>query len=88
MGMRGNQVYAILNRRINDAVAGEGTLQTQVIESVITSKTATDSEVEGMVNEIFGSEQESPGDSTEEVTNTATDEEVEDILNDVFGEKP
>lgn len=48
------------------------------------SKTATDEEVEAMLNGTFGSQSESvPEDESPD--STATDQEVDDLLDDVFG---
>jgi len=49
-------------------------------------KTATDEEVEAMLNGTFGSQTSLPGNPEEESPdNTATDKEVDDMLDDVFG---
>lgn len=48
------------------------------------SGTASDKEVDDMLNDAFASSD--PGGSTPD--NTASDKEVDDLLNDVFGEQP
>lgn len=48
------------------------------------SGTASDKEVDDMLNDAFASND--PGGSTSD--NTASDKEVDDLLNDVFGEQP
>lgn len=53
------------------------------------SDTATDKEVEEVLNDTFGASSTMPGGSEEETPdNTATDEEVGDILDEVFGKQP
>ena len=53
------------------------------------SDTATDQEVEEVLNSAFGASSTTPGGSEEENPgNTATDEEVGDILDEVFGKQP
>lgn len=55
----------------------------QIIE-VIRASTATDAEVEEVLDKTFGGKTE----QAESPDNTATDKEVADILNDIFGETP
>lgn len=53
------------------------------------SDTATDKEVEEVLNDTFGASSTTPGEPEEETPgNTATDEEVGDILDEVFGKQP
>lgn len=53
------------------------------------SGTATDKEVEEVLNSTFGASSTTPGEPEEENPgNTATDEEVGDILDEVFGKQP
>ena len=53
------------------------------------SDTATDKEVEEVLNSTFGASSTTPGEPEEENPgDTATDEEVGDILDEVFGKQP
>ena len=68
----------------NDNTAGFGnkTLTEVIVEiQKSISGTASDDEVDDMLDDAFGSDD--PGGSTE--SNTASDKEVDDLLNDVFG---
>lgn len=60
-----------------------------IILELICASTATDEEVEKILNRIFGTAAKPPDISGGGCCdNTATDKEVEDILHDVFGEEP
>lgn len=84
----GDQAYQQIMATIGDLEAagfGDKSLTEVIVEIKNSiSTTATDKEVEDMLDSAFG---ESSGSSGEEETpdNTATDKEVEDLLNDVFG---
>jgi hypothetical protein len=61
-------------------------VKAQILE-VIRENTATDAEVQEVLDNAFQSSW-IPPENPEAPDNTATNEEVEDILDDVFGEEP
>lgn len=81
----GDEAYQQIMGIIGDpATAGFGnkTLTEVIVEiQKSISGTASDDEVDDMLDDAFGSDD--PGGSTE--GNTASDKEVDDLLNDVFG---
>lgn len=78
------QIMGIIGDR-ESAGFGNKTLTEIIVEiQKSISTTATDEEVEDMLDNAFGASSENPGED-ESPDNTATDKEVEDILNDVFG---
>lgn len=88
-----NETYEELKKVIGDLTAAgfEGKSLVDVILELQNSisTTATDDEVGGMIEDVFGAPPSSPGLPGEESSsNTATDQEVDDVLNAVFGEQP
>ena len=84
----GDEAYKQIMGIIGDpSTAGFGnkTLTEVIVEIQRSiSGTASDKEVDDMLNDAFASND--PGGSTSD--NTASDKEVDDLLNDVFGEQP
>ena len=84
----GDEAYKQIMGIIGDpSTAGFGnkTLTEVIVEIQRSiSGTASDKEVDDMLNDAFASSD--PGGSTPD--NTASDKEVDDLLNDVFGEQP
>lgn len=85
----GDEAYQQIMAIIGDTESagfGDKTLTEVIVEiRKSISTTATDEEVEDMLDSAFGSTSTDPDDEDESPDNTATDKEVEDILNDVFG---
>lgn len=85
----GDEAYQQIMAIIGDTESagfGDKTLTEVIVEiRKSISTTATDEEVEDMLDSAFGSTSTDPDDEDESPDNTATDQEVEDILNDVFG---
>jgi len=86
-------VYSEIMAAIGDlAAAGfEGKTLSEIFLEIKNSicETATDPEVDSMLNETFGADTDQPDNPDRDpADNTATDKEVSDILNDVFGKQP
>lgn len=85
----GDEAYQQIMAIIGDTESagfGDKTLTEVIVEiRKSISTTATDEEVEDMLDSTFSSTSTDPDDEDESPDNTATDKEVEDILNDVFG---
>lgn len=85
----GDEAYQQIMAIIGDTESagfGNKTLTEVIVEiRKSISTTATDEEVEDMLDSTFSSTSTNPDDEDESPDNTATDKEVEDILNDVFG---
>lgn len=85
----GDEAYQQIMAIIGDTESagfGNKTLTEVIVEiRKSISTTATDEEVEDMLDSAFGSTSTDLDDEDESPDNTATDKEVEDILNDVFG---
>lgn len=85
----GDEAYQQIMAIIGDTESagfGNKTLTEVIVEiRKSISTTATDEEVEDMLDSTFSSTSIDPDDEDESPDNTATDKEVEDILNDVFG---
>jgi len=85
-----DEMYSEIMAAIGDlAAAGfEGKTLAEVFREIKSgiAETATDEEVDAMLNGTFGSQADQPDEpGSERPDNTATDQEVDDILNDVFG---
>lgn len=88
-----DDVYEQIMAAIGDLKAAgfEGKTLAEIFREIKNSVcgTATDEEVDGMLNKAFGASSSRPGESDEESPdNTATDEEVDKLLDDVFGKQP
>lgn len=85
----GDEAYQQIMAIIGDTESagfGDKTLTEVIVEiRKSISTTATDEEVEDMLDSTFSSTSTDLDDEDESPDNTATDKEVEDILNDVFG---
>lgn len=87
-----DDLYSEIMAAIGDLSAAgfEGKTLAEVFWEIKNSvcETATDEEVDGVLDAAFGTRTD-PSDHPEELpSNTATDKEVDDILNDVFGRQP
>lgn len=88
-----DDVYSEIMAAIGDLSAAgfEGKTLAEVFAEVKNSVcgTATDEEVDKVLDDAFGQQYEIPDHpGGEGPDNTATDKEVDDILNEVFGEQP
>ena len=79
-------MYALDPTQLMPPTHIDGDVKAQILE-VIRENTATDAEVQEVLDNAFQSSW-IPPENPEAPDNTATNEEVEDILDDVFGEEP
>lgn len=88
-----DDAYEQIMAAIGDLSAAgfEGKTLAEVFQEIRDSAcgTATDKEVEDMLESTFGASSTAPGTPGEETPdNTATDKEVDDLLDEVFGKRP
>lgn len=79
-------MYALDPTQLMPPTHIDGDVKAQILE-VIRENTATDAEVQEVLDNAFQSSW-IPPENPEAPDNTATNEEVESILDDVFGEEP
>lgn len=87
-----DEVYSEIMAAIGDLSAAgfEGKTLAEVFREIKNSvcETATDEEVDNVLNTAFGTATAPADPSEESPSNTATDEEVGDLLDEVFGKLP